>query len=427
MTADLLDLVTAATPAESVDVLVTWVGGVTIARYRMAIARRHIHSPLERRASFLVSVLAVLLLVRGVAWLRPDIRVLGTLMIAPAALLPMAMTIFVEGLLRRHVPRAMKWLALGATSAALGADVLTYATQSDDRWASGILLGALVVTMTALTVLLARRDTASLSRSENGLVRACLVVALVGLPLLVTDFRFVLGAPPARLGTLSALLFCYTLLRPTQERGRLVRWVIDVARLVWRAALACTLLLVALRTAPRELFFPLGVLATTLVMSLAIHDRISHLRVHGANPGILRWLARPPVASMEEFQRELRHLTLTADALVVTSKDLTAYNQDALRGALAGRDRAHTLAEVTRDRALGASERGALAMRGSDELSDLLERARMTHVVLLCRDPLSMLLANVPELPGHEDASIALAAIARRAPTTARSAHAGSA
>ncbi|NUO93593.1 MAG: hypothetical protein HOQ30_09570, partial [Gemmatimonadaceae bacterium] len=50
---------------------------------------------------------------------------------------------------------------------------------------------------------------------------------------------------------------------------------------------------------------------------------------------------------------------------------------------------------------------------GADQLTDLLERAEMTHVALLTREPLRLLLANIPELPGAADAELALGAVVR--------------
>lgn len=411
MPADILDLIAAPTPGESVDVLVTWVGGITLLRYRLAISRRREHGALERRASFLVSALAMLLILRGFSWLRPGERWLGMLMLVPATLLPLAMTLFAEGLLRRHVPRAVKWLAVATSGGALLANLAGGASLIGDTAVSAVLLAALALQMVVLVAVLARRDAGSLSRAENGLVRACLLVALVGVPLAATDFRFVLGWPAARMGTIGALLFCYTLLRRPEERAQLRRWMRDVARLLGRAFMACLLLLVAMRGAPREMLEPLFVLATTLVIALAIADRL------GAGAGrdehaLLRWLARPPAASMAAFQRELRHLPLTADALVIGEADLAPYNPEALRRVLGGRDGVRTLAELRVGRE-DAGEGHALAARGADELTDLLERTGMTHVALLNAAPLCLLLANVPELPGHEEAAVALGAVAR--------------
>lgn len=413
MIASVLDLLAADSPAESVDVLVTWVGAVTLLRYRVALAGRgRERSALERRTGFLVSALAALLLLRGFSWLNPGVRWLGVVMLLPATLLPLAMTLFAEGLIRRHVPRWTKWLAVIVSGAAFVLVVVLGAVRTSDTRASYVLLLALLTMMTVLGLQLARRDRASLSRSENGLVRACLLVTLLSLPLVATDFKFDVGWPFPRLGTIGALLFCYTILRRPQEHTRLSWWVRDVGRLLLRAAVVCLLLLVALRVAPAELRAPLFVLATALVIALAIADRLSHGTASSGEAALLRWLARPPVASLHGFVRELHHLPLTSDALVIEEGDLAMYDHDALCAALASGRPVHSLARLREERTV-RSESRALASRGADQLTDLLERTEMTHVALLSIRPLRLLLANVPELPGTADAELALGAVVR--------------
>jgi hypothetical protein len=408
----LLDLLAAETPAESVDVLVTWVGAATLLRYRIALGRRRERSALERRTGFLVSCLALLLLLRGFSWLQPDIRWLGIVMLLPATLLPLAMTLFAEGLLRRHVPRWTKWLAVALTATAATTTIVLGMAHTSDARVTYVLLAALLTMMGVLGGLLARRDRASLSRSENGLVRACVLVTLIGLPLVATDFRFDLGWPISRLGTLGALLFCYTLLRRPQEHARVAWWARDVGKLLLRAGVVCLLLLVALRTAPRELLVPLFVLATALVLALAIADRLAQSNVSRTEAALLRWLARPPATTLHGFVRELHHLPLTADALVIEQEDLAMYDRSALRAALGTGRPVHSLARLREERAV-RSEGRAEAARGADQLTDLLERTEMTHVALLTGQPLRLLLANIPELPGAADAELALGAVVR--------------
>jgi hypothetical protein len=410
--ARLLDLLAAETPAESVDVLVTWVGAATLLRYRIALGRRRERSALERRTGFLISCIALLLLLRGFSWLQPDVRWLGIVMLLPATLLPLAMTLFAEGLLRRHVPRWTKWLAVALTATAATTTIVLGVAHTSDARVTYVLLAALLTMMGVLGVLLARRDRASLSRSENGLVRACVLVTLIGLPLVATDFRFDLGWPISRLGTLGALLFCYTLLRRPQEHARVVWWARDVGKLLLRAGVVCLLLLVALRTAPPELLVPLFVLATALVLALAVADRLSQSNVSRTEAALLRWLARPPATTLHGFVRELHHLPLTADALVIDHEDLAMYDRSALCAALATGRPVHSLVRLREERAV-RSEGRAEAARGADQLTDLLERTEMTHVALLTSQPLRLLLANIPELPGAADAELALGAVVR--------------
>ena len=412
MIASVLDLLAANSPEESVDVLVTWVGAVTLIRYRYALGRRRERSALEKRTGFLISALALLLLLRGFAWLSDDDRVLGALMLLPANTLPLAMTLFVEGLLRRHVARWIKWLAVALTITAATTTIVVRSISGTSPWPNYVLLASLLVMMGVLGLTLARRDRASLSRSENGLVRACLLVTLLALPLAATDFRFDVEWSLPRLGTIGTLLFCYTLLRRPEEHAHLAWWARDIGRLLLRAAIVCLMLLVALRTAPSNLMAPLLALATTLVLAGAILERLSESRGSRSEAALLRWLSRPPASSLHGFVRELHHLPLTADALVIEERDLAMYDHDALCAALASGKPVHSLARLREERAVRSGSR-VLAARGADQLTDLLERTEMTHVALLSSRPLRVLVANVPELPGAADAELALGAVVR--------------
>ena len=412
MIASVLDLLAANSPEESVDVLVTWVGAVTLIRYRYALGRRRERSALEKRTGFLISALALLLLLRGFAWLSDDDRFLGAVMLLPANALPLAMTLFVEGLLRRHVARWIKRLAVALTIAAATTTIVVRSFSGTSPWPNYVLLASLLVMMGVLGLTLARRDRASLSRSENGLVRACLLVTLLALPLVATDFRFDVEWSLPRLGTIGTLLFCYTLLRRPEEHAHLAWWARDIGRLLLRAAIVCLMLLVALRTAPSNLMAPLLALATTLVLAGAILERLSESRGSRSEAALLRWLSRPPASSLHGFVRELHHLPLTADALVIEERDLAMYDHDALCAALASGKPVHSLARLREERTV-RSESRQLASRGADQLTDLLERTEMTHVALLSSRPLRVLLANVPELPGAADAELALGAVVR--------------
>ena len=97
----------------TVDILVTWTGAVTMLRYAHTLSRSRA-STLEVRTLFLVLVLSATLLARGFLWLQPGSAALSIAVGIPASFLPFAATLFVEGLLRRHVPGPMKLFAIGA-------------------------------------------------------------------------------------------------------------------------------------------------------------------------------------------------------------------------------------------------------------------------------------------------------------------------
>jgi hypothetical protein len=266
--------------------------------------------------------------------------------------------------------------------------------------------------MLALTSILALRDRSSLSRAENSLIRACLLLGLVSLPLVATDFRFEPWSP-VRVGTLAPLLLCYTLLRRQQENERM-RWGRDVARLVMRAALACAVVVIVLPSPGARVLVPVFALAVTLVVGFAVLDRLRAAETTTRETQLLTWLAREPAHSLRQFARELRHLPLTAEALLLSENDLAPYDGSSLLRALGGRYPVQSLGRLRARDAGDPPIPDAREARGVDELIDLLERNGMTHVGLLEASPLRLLLVHVPELPGAREAERALAAVLRR-------------
>ena len=394
-----------------VDVLVTWIGAAALARYLWTLATRPGRSLLETRARFLVGMLAALLFVRGFAWLLPNHRWLDWLVFLPVSLLPIAMTLFAEALLRRHAPLWLKTLATGLSAAAFVANFARFWVQTGDRPSAidAVILGAVLVTMLALAWLLLRRDRASLSASENSLVRVCAVLAAIGLPLSVTDFRTAFGAPPVRLGTLAALLLCYSLLRAPDEGTELRGWLRDLWRLLVKAALACAFVVLALGTANAAFVVPLSALAVALLLAFSILDRLRDASASTTRNDLLRWLGRATPQSASEFVAELAALPLTSDATVVEGADLAAYDKDGLVKTFSNRV-VYSLAELRRVRDGDANN-----ARGADELTDLLERRGATHVALISRSPARLLVATLPELGYADETALALTAVARRA------------
>ncbi len=396
--------------ALAVDVLVTWIGAAGLARYVTAVGTGPQAGALERRARFLLGTVATALFIRGFSWLAPESTTLAFLTFAAVSLLPMAMTVLAEGLMRRHVPLWMKVLSSSATVLSLAANALRFALTGPRAVA---LIGlttlvALLVTLVALGVILFRRDRTSLSNSENALVRICVIMSVIALPLVATDFRFDLGWPMVRLGSLGALLLCYTLLRQPQENIRVARWLSDVASLLLRAFFFGALVTVALQTMRVDVITPVLVLGIALVMLFSIMDRVRDVERATPQTLVLRWLGRERPATWEQFARELRALPLTADAIMLDETSLGAYDTASLVAAFSS----SIVLPLANLRVLRDSARSTA--RGADELSDLLERHGATHVGLLAEHPVRLLVVTVPELPGQRDMEYSLAAIVRR-------------
>jgi hypothetical protein len=394
-----------------VDILVTWVGAAALSRYAWALSVHSARGLLESRARLLIGMLAAMLFIRGFAWLAPNHRWLDFLVFLPVSLLPIAMTLFAEALLRRHAPLWIKTVATSLCAAAFVANCARLGTHTADGFSGidAVLLGAVLITMLALAWLFVRRDRASLSASENALVRVCALLAAVGLPLVVTDFRTTIGMPPVRLGTLGALLLCYSLVRTPEDSTRLRDWFRDIARLLVKAVVACVLLVLALGTANATFILPLSVLAVALLLAFSILDRLRDATVSTTRNDLLRWLGQATPHSASAFAAELAALPLTSDAILLEGADLAPYDSDGLVKTFSRRV-VYSLAELRRMR--DADANGA---RAADELTDMLERRGATHVALVSRSPARLLVVTLPELGYADDTALALTAVARRA------------
>jgi hypothetical protein len=399
----------------SVDIVVSWMGAAALLRYGSTLNRRRDLSILEARTRPLILVLIVVLLLRGFSFLLPSSALLSVMTATPASFLPLTATLFIEGLLRRHVPRWLKLLAITSTFLSLVAGIAGGATPDPgitSLFAKAFLV-PLLATLLALGVVLITRDRSTLSSTENALVTACVVVTLVAVPLAATDFRTGLGWPPVRMGTLGILIFCYTLLRTPQENARFGRWVNDVVLLAGKSAVASLTLAAVLPGSAPELLFPIFVLGLALIFTYAIWDRLRDVDVATGFTELLRWLGNELPESLNQFARELRHLALTSDARILDETDLSAYDADSLREALKEGDNVGSLGRLRAIRE-DLDNRSILRARGADELTDLLDRRGMTHVGLLSSNPLRLLVATLPELPGVRDTELALVAVVRR-------------
>ncbi len=221
------------------DVAVTWLGAVGCGLY--------LHFLWSRREAgagtglFLFGVLTALLAVRGFYWLFGGTQ-LAQLVFAAATLLPIAMTLFAEHLVRRHHPLWLKLLALGVSVVFFVINLFT-----DLSGNTPLLLTFLgcfaVVTASNGWFLLWLRD-ADLSDNEERLARAVVVVVALAVPLAATDFREELGPVPVRLGALGALAFVYVFLN-LSESQRVVRGLVAhiAAALLFAVVLASVMAL----------------------------------------------------------------------------------------------------------------------------------------------------------------------------------------
>jgi peptidoglycan/LPS O-acetylase OafA/YrhL len=374
-----------------VDVLLTWMGALGVFVYLGHIQRSAAKSFLESRTRLLLLCLGALLLVRGFAWLEPS-RLLRTLTFLPAALLPLAATLFVEALLRRHVPLGMKlWVAAG-TVVVFVANLFGVRT-----WNVGLLV-FMAATFAFLVVLLVRRRRSTLSPPENRLVDAVLLAMLAAVPLTVTDFRVDLGLPWNRMGALGALVFVYTLVRMSSRRdGERITWRELATIAVWAALLGGLMLALV-----REPTVPRAVHALSLgfgfVLLFAVCDGLRQLRAQGRARSFLRWLLEAKTSSASDFLAALADCPVAEEHVTLGSAELQGHDVKALVRRLDGGRCVVRLSELRSAAAIDVAERAGEELEVDEQLADLLETYGMTHLCLVTASPPLLLLVNYPQL-----------------------------
>ena len=384
------------------DAVLTWLGALGVFRYLLHIERNRRRSFLEGRTRFLLACLGALLLVRGFFWLNPS-TVLHRLTFVPATLLPLAMLLFTEGLLRRHLPRAMKVFVLLGT---LGFFTVNLTDPQRQIFAYSFMT-FLALTLALLSGFLLLRERASLSPPENRFIGAVSQACAIALALSVTDFRTVLGFPPVRLGSLGALAFVYACVSVGARTGERLR---EAVRLGLRtAALGFSLFLVSGRTS--EHWLPSFALAFAFTLLLATWDRLWELAEEARERSFLQWLLAADVASLPAFLGSLHDCPVAEEHVTLSREQLGSYDVAAMAARLAGRKHASSRASLEPS----AGSHVPSAIEGDEQLLALLETYGMSHVCLASLEPPVLLLMNYPEHAEGGRAEIEMALVQKLA------------
>jgi hypothetical protein len=403
-----------AIEAVATDVAITWIGAAGCGLFAWHLAGRDDRSELKA-TRFLIAVLTALLFVRGFAWWL-DHAWLDRLVLTIAALLPLAITLFCERMLRRHHPAWLKVLALTTTVAFVTVNIAVGVTGKS--WLLAFMTMFAVVVAANGGFLLATRR-AQLGAEEIRLARALVVVALVSVPLLLSDFRTLHAQVPVRMGALGAMLFVYVMLAAAAGQSvtrlplRLLGW------LATAVAIAAVFALIdgGGRQMQFEQFWRGIPVACAWLLLMAIFGLSrSASATHQAND-FIRWLANAPVTSLDAFVAALATYTPLQGCVILRGSDLSDYDLTKLWRACAS-DEPVALAWA---RASAGARSGDTAMAESaEQWLDLFERHQMTHALPVSTIRPLVVLLNLPvAAPGsvaHLRAAVLLR-IARRLDT----------
>ena len=389
------------TAGMTADSIVNLCGAVGLGVAMMTFYRRDPRSPLTRRLLIALGVIALLFLVRGVAWWSGSV-VLDRLSVIPAALIPLGALIVTEGILRRHAPRSVKMVAVFG-GIVLGLGGAFGLERFAPPYAVALSLFQLL-SFAACAWLLATRDRATLMASENRGIGRLAVGVLVVIPFILTDFRTLFPDIPVRLGALGALLTVTVMLiagggAQTRRHGL----VLMALRLLSSALLGVAAAFMAPDVDPAQVIRFCAV-AVAGVLTIGLMTDALRALFESQEPGVLNSIAASAATTRDALMAELAHHPIFESARRYRETELSAYDPPLLREFLSTR------------RVLRRSE-APWGMAPSDPAAEravsLMTANSATHVIVLSQDPVDLIVLAVPVTSADPATETALALVRR--------------
>ncbi|WP_028350437.1 hypothetical protein [Bradyrhizobium murdochi] len=383
------------------DSIVNLCGAIGLGVAMITLYRRDPKGPLTRRLLVALGIIALLFLVRGIAWWSGS-TVLNNLSAIPAAMIPLGALLVTEGILRRHAPRPAKiallggGIALGLAGAA-GLETLAMPT--------AILLALFQLGGFAICAwLLAMRDRATLMVSENRIVGRLAVGAILVIPFIITDFRVLFPDIPVRLGALGALLVVTAIL--IAERGAETQrqaLMMTALRLSSSALLGFAAAFVAPDADAAQV---MRFCAIAIAGVLTIGLMVDALRAHFESqvPGVLNSVAASPARTRDALIAELARHPIFESARRYREGELAAYDPALLRDFLSNR---RVLRRPDAPWGLVAADPAV------ERVMSLMKANSATHLIVLSHDPLDVIALAVPVISADPATETALALVRR--------------
>ena len=356
-------------------------------------------SPLTRRFLFGLRVLAALMVSRVLAWWT-GFFIFEAATFMAAGLVPLATVLLAEGMLRRHAPKATKWIAAGGAAAFVVLALLPAGVA--EPWRTAMLFFYQLVTFALAGHMAVTRDRPSLSKAENQAIDRIALSLLLILPLLITDFRSAYVDLPVRLGGVAVLFLCWLLVslgqRTVSHRDTIVSFTVLFAV----ALLGALVIGVENGLDGAALVRAASVMVCAALLGAIWKDSIS-LRAEQHRQSLIRHLAEDRIDDTLGFLKEMQNHPLVDGALLLGDAELADLDVAGIKALFAARP------------LLRAAEAGGLSQTDGEQLTWLLEKYEATHVMLVSRMPFRLIALNMPSVSATPGAETELKVVQRMA------------
>ncbi|MEM8793967.1 MAG: hypothetical protein AAGE61_00260 [Pseudomonadota bacterium] len=364
---------------------------------RLSIKRSSRMPWIAQRYSFAISVLVAMLASRVFFWTTGYAHFVVINVIA-AALIPLAMLILCEGLMRRHAHHLLKiGIVAGVAVFILFAP---FAPLFDGPIPWQGLLAFQIVSIILIGVWVIGRDRSDLTTAENRIIDRLAWSLLLIIPFAITDFRSALIDSPARLSGVAILFLCWLSLSVDRLRTNTFHILGNFALIAVSVCVAVSAI-----SFLADLSFTQSVQAAAIILCtgllLQVFTEARSLQREGERATLLSYIANSSPQSHIEFLTGLQDHPLVSGALILEEADLDDFG-------------AGLKTHLKTKRILRAGDRTDLKEELLDEeLAWLFERYGATHAMLASEDPLRIVLLSLPSIANAPGAELELAVVQR--------------
>jgi hypothetical protein len=360
--------------------------------------------PLTRRFLFGIRVTILLfggralVVLTGGAWFQPFV-------LLAAALVPLAVLVLTEGLLRRHAAAQIKlFAASGAVVFAILAFLPAGILPGVRTW---VLLGFQLVTLGACGWMVVMRDKASLSVAENDTaVRLGLSLILL-IPMIAADFLMVYLRLPVQISALGVLVLCWLAIGLGQMQGGHRTTIMTFSVTLAVAVVTGAFIGLVTDTGRDGVILSIAVILAAMLVVMILNDARQG-RASAQSLTLLRHMARGPQDDALAFLRGLQDHRAVEGAALVSEQALADLDAGVL-------DRVFAAHPVLRRSALPALDPVA-----EDHVRHLFDRYAASHIMQVTPEPRRFIALAMPTLASSARAELELDAVQRMAALIAR-------
>jgi len=362
------------------------------------VAAQGAWQPLNRR--FLFGLRVALLIYAGRAFMvLTGLEAFGFLVLLGAALVPLAVVLLAEGLVRRHAPVWVKTLvAIGTVAFGLSA-----------FWVSGSidparLIALLIYQISGLFIagwLVLRRDKASLSAAENQQAERLVLSLILLLPFAASDFLLNYIGLPVRPSAIGVLFLCWLAISLGQEQGGHRATIARFVVLLTGTGLAGLLIAQLAGLSLSETILSLAIIWAAALVATLWNDARA-LREQVTRQSLLALLAETHGDKADLLARLQSH-PMVGGALQLGASELVDLDKDVLAELFA------------RQPVLTRAHAAEFPESPGEHARHLFLRFDASHILLTGNEPLTLLALSLPEIGATGRAELELVLVQRMA------------